>query len=97
MVVLLLFVSMTAFAQPDDLSGFKMKGNNPTQIRIDRLISYNSELYQFTEETGTIYGLSVSGKVAFSDDNGELRIILTDMNHREYLVYDPTRPTVEFV
>jgi C1A family cysteine protease len=88
MVVLLLFFSMTAFAQPDDLSGFKMKGTNPVQVRIDKLISSTSGLNPFSQESGAIYGLSVSGKVTFTDDNGELKIILTDRNHREYLVYE---------
>lgn len=88
LIPLFLLFSLLAFGQPDDLKGFKMKGINPTKIGINKVMETTSELFPFMEGTTSIFGLSVSGRVTFTDDNGELRIILVDKNHREYLAYE---------
>jgi PKD repeat protein len=85
---LFLLFSLLAFSQPDDLKGFKMKGINPTKIGIGKAIDATTELYPFGNVTGSIFGMSVSGKVTFTNEDGELRIILVDKNHREYLAYE---------
>jgi PKD repeat protein/C1A family cysteine protease len=85
---LFLLFSLLAFSQPDDLKGFKMKGTNPAKIGIGKVIDATTEIYPFVDVTGSIFGMSVSGKVTFTSDDGELRIILVDKNHKEYLAYE---------
>jgi len=56
-------------------------------IHIDSLFTSDGEIFPF-EPNDTIYGLSISGSITLLSDTSLVRVILTDNNGNEWMVYE---------
>ena len=56
-------------------------------IQIDSTFTADGEIFPFGQ-VDTIYGLSISGSVQLLSDTSLVRVILTDSNGNEWMVYE---------
>lgn len=80
-------ICQVSFAQGESQS-FKMAGNNPATIEINKSFTTSGEVYQFDKNVNKIFGLAISADIKLSDNNSKVTILFTDENGNEYLVYD---------
>ncbi len=78
----------TGYSQTDAKSIFKMSGRQEITVPVNRTVGTSSDLPVFAGRTAAIYGLELTADIEFSGDDSWVRVILTDSEYREYLVFE---------
>ena len=84
--LLILTISWASFGQNSDK--FKKEGKNSQTIIVNQTISETTEIFPFGQNGDNIYGLDVTADIELNSDNSLVRLILTDNNFNEYLIYE---------
>ena len=84
-VLLFLSIPLNLFCQQDH--NFALHNKADLTIDINTIINKSAQLEPFTSNRA-ISGLAFSGEITLQSDSSLVRIILTDDNFNQYLVYE---------
>lgn len=88
-VILIVLVSFKiAQSQNSDMRGYVLSGKNHQAIPVNQALTKTTEITPFGSQVSPIFGLAVKAKVSLFSEKSEVRIILTDKQGNEYLVYE---------
>ncbi|OFX59629.1 MAG: hypothetical protein A2066_14080 [Bacteroidetes bacterium GWB2_41_8] len=93
-IVFILLSFQFAESQNVNFRGFELTGKNQETIQINQTFNQSTELIPFDSRVSAIFGLAIKASITFNDEKSLVRIILTDKNGDEYLVYE-TYPLLE--
>ncbi|MCK3682713.1 PKD domain-containing protein [Maribellus sp. YY47] len=85
--LLIVLISWASFGQNSD-DNFKKEGKNSQSVSINQSFSGSSEIFPFGQNGEIIYGLDATATIELNGDNSLVRMILTDSNYNEYLIYE---------
>ena len=86
-LLMLCAISWASFGQDPD-NRFKMIGKNAQSILINQTYTETLEIYPFGQNGDIIYGLDATADIKLNGENSLVRMLLTDDNFNEYLVYE---------
>lgn len=80
-------ISQFSFGQGQSQK-FKMEGTAPETIEVNQTFTSTTEITPFNNNVNKVFGLAISAEIMLDDKTGEVKIILVDKNHEEYLVWE---------
>ena len=86
-LLILCVISMASFGQDPD-NEFKMVGKDAQSILINQTYTETVEIFPFGQNGDIIYGLDATASIKLNNKGSLVRMLLTDNNFNEYLIYE---------
>lgn len=87
-ILLCALISTMASAQSSYPEGFKMAGNQLTNLVFNQVFTRDEVLEPPGLSAKPVYGMAVSGQVSFQKEDGYVRVVLVDRDLTEHLVFE---------